>query len=90
MPKRRRRREIPSRHDGQLLPNYPCFDAHGSLWFSDSGSFYKPNGRQFASDEARCVTGGIFPSTLAGYSDFKGGADVMEAVKDGYGSCVSR
>jgi gluconolactonase len=28
-----------------ILPNYPCFDADGNLWFSDSGGFYKPNGR---------------------------------------------
>jgi gluconolactonase len=28
-----------------ILPNYPCFDERGNLWFSDSGSFYKPNGR---------------------------------------------
>jgi gluconolactonase len=28
-----------------ILPNYPCFDARGNLWFSDSGDFYKANGR---------------------------------------------
>jgi NAD(P)-dependent dehydrogenase (short-subunit alcohol dehydrogenase family) len=38
-----------------------------------------------ASDEARCVTGGIFPVD-AGYSAFKGAANVMEVIKDGYGS----
>jgi len=38
-----------------------------------------------ASDEARCVTGGIFPVD-AGYSCFKGGPNVMDAIKDGYGS----
>jgi hypothetical protein len=37
-----------------------------------------------ASDEARCVTGGIFPVD-AGYSAFNGGADVMAAIKDAYG-----
>jgi NAD(P)-dependent dehydrogenase (short-subunit alcohol dehydrogenase family) len=38
-----------------------------------------------ASDEARCVTGGIFPVD-AGYSAFKGGPNVMSAIKGGYGS----
>lgn len=38
-----------------------------------------------ASDEARCVTGGIFPVD-AGYSCFKGGPNVMDAINDGYGS----
>ena len=28
-----------------ILPNYPCFDERGNLWFSDSGGYYKPNGR---------------------------------------------
>ena len=37
-----------------------------------------------ASDEARCVTGGIFPVD-AGYSAFKGGANVMDAIQRGYG-----
>jgi len=38
-----------------------------------------------ASDEARCVTGGVFPVD-AGYSAFKGGANVMEAIQRGYES----
>jgi NAD(P)-dependent dehydrogenase (short-subunit alcohol dehydrogenase family) len=38
-----------------------------------------------ASDEARCVTGGVFPVD-AGYSAFKGGASVMEAIQGGYRS----
>jgi NAD(P)-dependent dehydrogenase (short-subunit alcohol dehydrogenase family) len=38
-----------------------------------------------ASDEARCVTGGVFPVD-AGYSAFKGGANIMAAIQGGYGS----
>lgn len=29
------------------LPNYPAFDRHGNLYYSDSGDYYKPNGRLF-------------------------------------------
>jgi NAD(P)-dependent dehydrogenase (short-subunit alcohol dehydrogenase family) len=38
-----------------------------------------------ASNEARCVTGGVFPVD-AGYSCFKGGANVMDAIQGGYGA----
>src|SRR5258706_9687664 len=30
-----------------VLPNYPVFDSKGNLYYSDSGDFYKPNGRLF-------------------------------------------
>lgn len=30
-----------------VLPNYPVFDSRGNLYYSDSGDYYKPNGRLF-------------------------------------------
>src|ERR1043165_2884027 len=34
-------------HDGFTLPNYPAFTADGTLYFSDSGSWSRNDGRVF-------------------------------------------
>ena len=37
-------------HDGFTLPNYPAFGPDGTLWFADSGSWERDDGRIFRLD----------------------------------------
>lgn len=53
------------------LPNFPVFDGQGHLFFSDSGDFYKANGRIF-----RVRPGGATEAVVAGGLQFPNGMAV--------------
>jgi gluconolactonase len=59
-----------------ILPNYASFDAHGNLYFSDSGDYWKPNGRLI-----RISRDGVAESLIGGNWHFPNGTAI--SPKDG-------